>query len=472
MQNQRGIALLIALILAVLLSLIGLSLTFSTITSTRITSEFESHERALMVADAGQSAARTVLRGKNIDAVLAQSISLPVFLSSDVPEAGSPIRRNPRFALEARNIDFENPPGKIGDQLIFGLLTPVLGERISLNSYSGRYFAKLTDNEDEAIIGEANDPFSDLDGKVYLRVLGINRSMPDEVRSHGSYYKNAIAIIETVIKRDMTFDLNSPLALYGQNVTANFSGNSFNVDGYDHRGMTYGEIEQTHQHPSDDEAFAGIGVIYDGAGNAGTAEHTVESALTSQQADNVTGAGGTPAVRDDTQMIRDSDNPDARNIFSPLFLLHFATLMGSIADYEYDVDTSLSGSDIQLGTADDPKITVAKGDLSILGSGSGAGILIVQGTLDIGGSFVFDGVILVVGEGNLVLHGANKALMGGVFVANVNRNSGVPVFGTPSISIQGHCDFYMKSDSIAMGYSLLPMKVLAWREITSEIEPN
>jgi len=183
MQNQRGIALLIALILAVLLSLIGLSLTFSSMTSTRITSEFESHERALMVADAGQSAARTLLRGRKIDAILAEASNVPIFLSSAAPAANSPIRRNPRFPLEARNIDFENPPAQIGDQLVYGLLSPVLGEPISLHTYSGRYFAKLTDNEDEVVLGETNDPFSDLDGKVFLRVLGINRGMPDEVRS-------------------------------------------------------------------------------------------------------------------------------------------------------------------------------------------------------------------------------------------------------------------------------------------------
>ena len=39
------------------------------------------------------------------------------------------------------------------------------------------------------------------------------------------------------------------------------------------------------------------------------------------------------------------------------------------------------------------------------------------------------------------------------------------------MDIQGNSNFYMKSDSITMAYSLLPMRVISWVEITPEIEP-
>ncbi len=484
MQNQRGIALLVALILAVLLSLIGLSLTLASMSSIRMTSEFESHERALMIADAGQSAARTVLRGKSINTLLAQSTNIHIYLESDdtTPPDGSPSLRNPRLPVEARNIDFKLTPNPVGSRLMNGMLTPSLGSEIVVNNYTGLYFAKLTDNQDEAILPAPDDPKADLDGKVFLRVLGIDRTIANEVTSHGSYFKNAVAVVETVLKRDMTFQLNSPLALYGQNVSANFDGNSFEIDGYDHRGVSFANLLKGNcNHNKNEEGFSGIGCLYDASdqGDAGSAVEKLKDLLTKGDKngealdDNVIGqserSDGTLAVNDDTDTVRNSDNPDAVNIFNPLFLLHFARMMGAVADTTFEDGADPKPEPAIFGTSEAPKIILAKGDLDISGSGSGAGILIVQGTLNITGAFEYEGIILVVGEGNLQLGGANKAIAGGVFVANIANDGTV---GVPTISINGKCEFYMKSDSIEMAYSLLPMRVLAWREITSEIEPN
>ncbi len=484
MQNQRGIALIVALILVVLLSLIGLSLTLASMSSIRLTSEFESHERAVMIADAGQSAARSALRGQSIDTLLAQSTTIDIYLTDTTPPPdGSPSLRNPRFPLEARNIDFKLTPNPVGSRLLSGMLTPSLGTEIVINKYSGRYFAKLTDNQDEAILSAPDDPLADLDGKVFLRVLGIDRTIGNEVTSHGSYFKNAVAVVETVLKRDMTFKLNSPLALFGQNVSASFDGNSFKIDGYDHRGASFHDLlTGNDNHESGEEAFSGIGCLFDAADStdAQAAVDAVRNALYDEEKvhgeqldDNVIGKSknedGTLSVNDDTITVKESGNPDAVNIFDPLFLLHFARMMGSVADTTFEDGAKPNADPAIFGTAAAPKVVLAKGDLDIEGNGSGAGILIVQGKLNVQGAFEYEGIILVVGEGNLQLGGANKAIAGGVFVANIADDGTV---GTPTISINGKCEFFMKSDSIEMAYSLLPMRVLAWREITSEIEPN
>ena len=473
MRNQRGVALVVALILAVLMSLFALSLTFSSMKEVTISTEFENHEKALLVADAGLNELKQALRGRSIDQALRTSGIVPKY-AADAADWPTAVRM-PVLPIDARSIDFESPPSGSSGRTVTGLMTPPLGTPIAMTSYSGRYFAKLTDNADEAAWGLPNDPTTDHDGFVYLRVVGICRGRFGEVTTYGSHLKNSVAIVEAQLKRDMTFNLNSPLSLYGQNVGSIFSGNSFTIDGYDHSGMTQDQIVNNHKAVDATlPAFPGIGCLNDaaGQGDAASAVETVKGSLSSQQTGNVTGRGGTPSVQDATQDVRDSPNPDAENIFDASFLVNFANAMAGVADYKYPDGTSLSGENIRLGTPDDPKITVALGDLDLNGSGIGAGIMIVRGTLDVGGSFTYDGVILVLGEGELRLHGANKSFFGGIYVANATKNTnGTATFGAPTIEIPGNSNFYMKSDSISMGYSLLPMRLLSWREITPEIEP-
>ncbi len=474
MRTEKGIALIVALIVAILLSLLALALTFSSLKELSTSTEFERHEKALLVADAGFNEAKQSLRGRNLSQILQAAAAVPQYVSSGAitwPTAA----RMPVLPIDARNVDFEsNLPGSIGSRTLRGLVTPAGGQTIIAGGYAGRYFAKLTDNEDEAAWGLPNDPNTDHDGFLYMRVVGVFRGAPGEVVSYASSIKNSVAVIETQIKRDMSFDLQSPLSVYGQNVSSGFAGNSFKIDGYDHRGMTYDEIVAGHNDNSL-TPFPGISCLNDAPaqGDAYTAVETVKTALGDQQQNNVVGEGGTPSVQDGTQDIRDSPSEDATNIFDGAFLVNFATLMASVADYKYEDGTTLSGENIVLGTSADPKITVAMGDLELNGNGSGAGIMIVRGTLDIGGSFVYDGVILVVGEGELRLHGANKSFLGGIYVVNVTKNAdGSATFGTPKVDVQGNSNFYMKSDSITMAYSLLPMRVISWVEITPEIEPQ
>lgn len=472
MRNQRGVALVVALILAVLMSLFALSLTFSSMREVATSTEFENHEKALLIADAGFNQVKQMLRGHSIDDALRSSGNVPLFTggSATWPTAV----RMPVLPIDARSIDFESPPGAASARTVTGLMTPPLGQPISTSSYSGRFFAKITDNEDEAEWGLPNDPTTDHDGFVYLRIVGIHRGRFGEVKTYGSHLKNSVAIVEAQLKRDMTFDLQSPLSLYGQNVSSTFAGNSFNVDGYDHSGMTYDQITGGGHVDQSLTAFPGISCLNNspGSGDATNAVTAVKSQLDPQQAGNVIGEGTNPSVQDATQDIRDSPNPDAENIFDGAYLVNFANAIAGVADYTYPDGTTLSGENIVLGTPESPKVTVALGDLDLNGTGVGAGIMIVRGTLDVGGSFTYDGVILILGEGQLRLQGANKSFFGGIYIVNVTKNAnGTATFGLPGIQMGGNSNFYMKSDSIAMGYSLLPMRVLSWREITPEIEP-
>src|SRR3984893_14792026 len=82
-----------------------------------------------------------------------------------------------------------------------------------------------------------------------------------------------------------------------------------------------------------------------------------------------------------------------------------------------------------LGTPGSPVVKVVNGDLSI--SGSGAGVLLVTGTLTLHGDFSWDGLILAIGEGAIVKDGGGSAtLNGSMFAANLTM--GVPGTSGPA----------------------------------------
>jgi hypothetical protein len=489
MRSQRGIALLVAIVMAVLLSLLGLSLTSSSMSESSMGREFENHERALAVAEAGLNQSKAALRGKDLSALLAQATQVPQYVSYPEPAPGSFAFRNPLAPIEARNIDFESPPGSVGTRNVAGLLTPATGTAVG----SGIYFARLTDNGDEAPLGMGDDPYADLDNTVYLRVVGIVRGGISEVVSYDSAVKSSIAVIEATLRRDTSFDLSSSLEMVGPDVVARFGGSSWEIDGYDHSGMTREEVLAGHSE-SGLPALSGIGAIYDDS-DAGDASAAVQSILDAlgkssdkgsgdkpgggaggSMLDNVTGKGGIPSVNDDTAVLRDNPNPDAMNVADPAFLLSFIQQVAAVADTTYDGvnDTGDDKKTLQLGSIDDPKITFVNGDIKLNGDATGAGLLVVTGTMELRGNFDFDGVVLVIGAGGVDIAG-RTTIIGGIMAAHLVQEGNNVRLGDTFLSFYGQGNnrsgIYNNSSNIAMGVTLLPMSTLSWREITPEMEP-
>jgi hypothetical protein len=82
-----------------------------------------------------------------------------------------------------------------------------------------------------------------------------------------------------------------------------------------------------------------------------------------------------------------------------------------------------------LGTPASPVVNVVNGDLSI--SGSGAGVLLVTGELTLHGAFSWDGLILVIGEGAVMKDGGGGATVNGsMFAANLTM--GIPGASGPN----------------------------------------
>jgi hypothetical protein len=95
-----------------------------------------------------------------------------------------------------------------------------------------------------------------------------------------------------------------------------------------------------------------------------------------------------------------------------------------------------------LGTATSPVVNVVNGDLKI--GGSGAGILLVTGQLTLDGAFSWDGLILVIGEGAIVKSGGGSATVNGaMFEANL--------FSDASAGTSGPGPYPGYSNPIALG---------------------
>ena len=445
-------ALLFAIIISLFVTVLGLGLTMFTITEYSAAREYQSHQEAFAIADGAYNMVKGSLRGQDLTTLLSTYTNVPEYVDSTATSGGTPHYRNPIYPIDARNIDFRNPPQPVGTIRVPGLLTPASGTLLG----TGYFFARVSDNND----GDGDTTF-DSDYSVFLRVIGVSPAPLAEITSHGSFAKNAVSVIETMVKRDTSFDMGAPLSIGGPDVDMTFDGAAFNITGDD-------------DHP-------GISTLYDNPDGSGASQsaQSIYDALTNKNMGKlITGVEGDfggspePSIRDDTDAVINSPNPDAQNLLDPNFLAELVQLLSVSADTYYSGATALTGTNIELGTIDNPEITFVDGDLLMAGSGDGAGVLVVTGSLDYQGVFDFDGLVLVLGDGEMEMGGATKAITGGMLIGNLLPvEGGGYEFGIPIVTISGRSNFIFDSTSISLAVSLLPMQTILWREITPDIEP-
>jgi len=324
---------------------------------------------------------------------------------------------------------------------------------------AGRYFARVTDNDD----GDG-DPLVDSDDVVILRVMGVHRGSATEGAVYGTNLQNAIATIETTLKRDTTLNFDEAFTVYGPNVDITYNGNSFDLDGR-HHDLNGNLIAGTPK--------PGLGLMNHnpGAGNAAVSAASAFTMLAGMQMDNLVGANGDfgplPSLMDTTGYVLASSDPDAANIFDPNWLMSFVNQLAAFAN------NNLPGGDhnsVTWGTPASPEITFINGNARLGGNGSGAGLMVVKGTLDYNGAFNYVGLVFVLG-GNMQMSGANKSLIGGTFAAHIIDNGdGTYRYGIPEIRFNGNSNFLYSAQAISLATDLLPMRVLNWRT-TRELEP-
>lgn len=136
-----------------------------------------------------------------------------------------------------------------------------------------------------------------------------------------------------------------------------------------------------------------------------------------------------------------------------------------------------SSTPTNMGTDAAPVVNVVQGDFTL--SGSGTGILLVTGTLTMNGTPSFNGLVLVIGEGNVQKNGGgNGTLNGSLFVADLYSDN-PPMYnhliplgsnnppGKPTISWNGGGNATIQYDScwISAVTQSFPYKIVAQREL-------
>ncbi len=220
-----------------------------------------------------------------------------------------------------------------------------------------------------------------------------------------------------------------PYAVYlgDPNAEVDLNGNAFLIDGNDHDlggGL------------SSDPPVPGIATT-------GDPEHIVDQ-LSSQQADNVDGEGGSPAVSNTAAV-------DLSDLIADY---------KSAADYKFEGDVSYQGD---LGHEGSYKVTYATGNLKISGGGEGAGLLLVEGNLVITGAWDYIGVIIVTGQVVFRGGGGGKRVIGSLLV-------GGDVIDTDTngedLEVSGTVDlFYSSAAQSAVADAVSSYTLFGWQEL-------
>jgi len=173
--DEKGMALVFAVILSLFLLVLGLGLTMFSITNYSTGRETESHLQAFVIADGGYNMMKGSLRGQDLTTLLSANTNLPVYIESETGSVIIQLYRNPIFPIDARNIDFQNPPQPVRTISVPGIMTPVSGTPLG----AGYFFARVSDNND----GDGDTTF-DSDYSVFLRVIGIHPAPVSDIGSH------------------------------------------------------------------------------------------------------------------------------------------------------------------------------------------------------------------------------------------------------------------------------------------------
>ena len=480
--DERGVALIIVIICSMLMILLGLSLTWSTMTSFSTRMESEAAEQSMSIADAGYSLAKESLRGADLTVLLAASTTVDRYLTYPVPTDPTELAyfsRNPMSTAEAINIDFANPPPNLATRTVNGLLTPATGTVIG----TGRYFAKLTDNDD----GDS-DLLADVDGVVILRVMGVHRGSVSQINSYGTPTQNSVTTIEALLRRDESLNFGSPFTIYGPTLgpflDPLFQGYNFDGRVRDQAGNL---VPGAPPGP-------GLSVVWDDPPPGGSDAMGPLNDMCSESASrgltdaDISGANSEcgpafsppePSIVDATDDYRNG-GPNSTNFFDPQWMGEFADNVTSLAN-----NTPPAGrftGNHAWGTQANPEITVIDGDMvSMPGSEiTGAGILIVKGSASLIGSLKFEGLILVLGGAVScspppcppICPGQSVDILGGLLQAHLIENPpGTYSYGANQIRIAGDTNLLYSPAATQAAFSMLPMRVEAWKQLARELEP-
>ncbi|MDI9613290.1 MAG: hypothetical protein QM330_09595 [Acidobacteriota bacterium] len=481
LREESGVAMLVVMIALAILTAFSAYLSLSSVEELRISDNSESMVQARFAGRAGIEHARELCRGLMFDEILkgpdgaytntsdylttARSVgfrnlaSLQTFRALDITDPSTSLSALPDDGL----INTGMSGGVAGTELIpkYGNLFTVANPYGSGNLVLARYFVKVTDNNGEAseIARDAADnPFHDGDGTVIVRSIGVARTIGDG--NGADARRNSVVVYESRFRQGLPFgNLGSPAVVIGSKISANFSGNAFDIIG--------------------NSAGPGIGTIDTDRGDGYSPSEILKTATKGKGniTGNCTGSSARQCIADITDSV-DAD-PSKAMLKDPEWLYEFAyNESRAMADYRIsDNNNNNDTTDLtsaMVGSRSNPKVTWIGGNCKAAGNITGAGLLVVTGELTINGAVRWDGLILVIGKGSFRTGGMNNGIYGGLIVAGVKKTGNVYAFDEvqTDFDIRGNSQIATYDGALAnMGNGLAPLRQIAFREILGGMDP-
>jgi hypothetical protein len=478
LKDESGIALVLVMIALALVTLFSAYLALTGVEELRTSDISESAVQARFAARAGIEHAREVLRGLTFNNLLRGTDGTYTNTADYLNAARLTRFRNLAPWSVFRSMDLANPSSSVSNLSDDGLindglgtvLIPQTGNFFSVTNPYGngtlttaRYFLKVTDNNGDAseiARDAANNPFIDGDGMIIIRSIGVAQSIAEG--SGGSARRNSVVVYESRLQQGNPFvDLGSPMLMIGNNINVNFAGNAYLIN---NSGSGYG-IATIDTNPSD--AYSPAALI-----SAATLNN---QGLVKGQIQGNCPSSPDHCIADITADV--ASDPMKQNLSDPEWLYDFVyNQVPSMADYVLADGARLTAGNI--GTVENPKITLVNGNCSGDGDLHGAGILVVKGDLEFGGAIRWDGLVLVIGAGNFRATGMNDGIHGGLVVAGVAMGADGHAYFTESqtrindLDIRGNSRISTYDGLMAnSGSGLIPLRQVAFREIVGGMDP-
>jgi hypothetical protein len=472
-REEKGSALLLVLLALSILALLGLFMTIEATTGLYISDNYESRVQATYAAMAGLNHARALMRGLENDAFLKglDGAYNPDF--SYLEQAKKFSFRNPFPLVTAHSLDISDPDPDVSGIPDDGLintgfhdgvpgtpLIPITGIAQKAPDPDGsgeivtsRYFVKVADNNGEAseLAGDSTDnPFIDGDGEVIVRSIGIAKTFSDVTGS--VWRRNSAVVFEARYRKFSVFDFGPALLVLGSRILPSLDG-TYGIDGGLFPGI--GVID------TDVADFASPGQII-GMGPFGSG--------------NISGAGlPDPSIQDITGPAE--SDPERSRILNPQYLWDFVfNEAPQLSDGYFNSDQSWDSWTVpDIGFYDpekpfnapgqNPKLTVVHGDLRMTGNLTGGGLLIVTGDFECVDACQYDGLVLVIGSGRMFIDTSGKGITGGLIIADIGVDKGIPGFGNPEFTIRGSSRIRSDENAVKAALGLIPPIQTSFREI-------
>src|SRR6266436_8803130 len=455
-SSERGVALIMALLVLLLLTAVGMGMILMSNTETNISSNFKDEQTAYFAAKAGIEEVRDRLRAGATD-----SVNLPATLGNNIPAGPT----GPGTLYVTKPLGTETvspwvttgtnyPDDQIGKEL--NCLTSVAPTgtwwttpQSASTSYAAspilqwkwvRLMAKLNKSDTTCVNVTSVDGNVNNNRVCWTGIHEVATAAASCSAANASYQPvyelTSLAVTSGGSRRMMQYEVSQntfpviPGAFVFDGSGPNFNppnSNAFSVIGTDvsHAGTGTGVTGaingQACPAPVNQPAL--------GAYDPG-AVTTLTTDIASRAANYTT---STPAVAVmNVNPTLSSDSINLTTVDGLTKLVNEVTTAAGANVYANGVTPT------NLGTTSNPVINVVHGDLT--NGGSGAGVLLVTGTLTLHGNLAWNGIILVIGEGAVVKDGGGNATVeGAMFMGNLysdayNVNNGpgaYPAFSNP-----------------------------------------